>query len=236
MKKSIQLNLYVLIALLFFAPLNANATSLWSEDQGVVSSMFTDRKAKRLNDIVTVLISEQTTTARSADKSTGRDSSIDGTVSSWFTIKGLTDVVKNVLGFKDTNPAKTIVDGNHELGTKQADSTNLPAWKISTKNEHKGSGSLSRKDSVSARITCKVIEILPNNNLVIEGKQNVTVDRDLQTIVFKGVIRPDDISASNTIYSYNVADAEINFGGKGSIADKQKRGVFEFLGDLIWPF
>lgn len=222
----------LILILTFISLMNpAYAVSLWSDAPVKPHSMFTDRKAHRVHDIVTVLISEQTTTNRSASKSTDKDTSIDGSVESWFTIKGLTDVVKNILGGR---PDKAY--DNRELGTKQAQTTNLPAWKLGAKHEFKGSGAMSRKDSVSARLTCEVIEVLPNRYLVIEGKQNVVVDKDTQTIVLRGTIRPDDILPNNTVYSYNIADASIEFGGKGPISDKQKRGLLEWLGDFIWPF
>lgn len=222
--------LFIYMVISFASP--AYAVSLWNSGQASTQSMFIDRKAHNVHDIVTVLISEQTTTNRSASKSTGRDTSVDGKVESWFTIKGLTNVVKNVLGFE---PLK-VNDDTTNFGTKQSDTTNLPAWKLSASHDFKGSGALARQDSVSARLTCEVIEVLPNRNLIIEGKQNVIVDKDTQTIILRGTIRPDDILPNNTVFSYNIADASIEFGGKGSIADKQKRGLFEKVGDFVWPF
>ena len=227
----------LVLILSFIFPAVAFATSLW-EDTSSSSSMFVDRKASRLNDIVTVLISEQTATARSADKSTGYDTSIDGKVESWFTISGVVDVVKSLLGIDKDNgmPGSAVVDRDAELKATPANTTNLPAWKLSASHEHKGSGAMTRKDSISARITCTIIEVLPNGNLVLEGQQDLTVDKDVQTIVFRGVVRPDDITPENMVYSYNVADAEIVFGGDGPIADKTKRGLIEAVSDFLWPF
>lgn len=236
MKNTILKIWMIIILSVLLLPGGASAQSLWDENSS--GSMFLDRKGRHVNDIVTVLISEQTVTARSANKSTEYDTSIDGKVENWFTISGVVDVVKSLLGLSKSSgvPGSEVVDREAQLGTTQADTTNLPVWKLSAAHEHKGSGTMSRSDTISARITCRIVEVLPNNNFVIEGQQNLTVDKDIQTIVFKGIVRPDDINADNTVYSYNVAESEISFGGKGPIADKQRRGIFETITDIIWPF
>ena len=197
--------------------------SLWTGEDQATSSLFTDHKARRINDIVTVMISERTNTNRTAEKTTSRETDVEGDVESWFTVSGLGNVFKALLGKKD-------------IGTRQADGSNLPAWKFSTDNEFKGSGELTRSENLSARITCKVVDVLPNSNLLIEGTQNVTIERDEHTILLRGVVRPADITADNLVYSYNVADAQITFLGEGAVGSKQKRGFFEWLTDTVWPF
>jgi flagellar L-ring protein precursor FlgH len=200
------------------------ANSLWTEGKGV---LFTDRKARNVGDIVTVLISEQTTTKRSASKKTEKSTSIDGEVGSWFSIDGVIGAFKNILSLGGDGP---------EIKNKQAASTNLPAWNVGATHTNEGEGELARKDMISARITCRIIELFSNGLVKIEGKQSLVIDGDSQDITLKGVVRIDDITAENTIISYNVADAEIVFGGKGQIADKQKRGLLEKITDFIWPF
>ncbi len=209
----------VMISLFLFVN-NCFAVSLWSEESDM-SSLFRDQRAARVQDIITVIISETSAAQRSATTTTGRDSSVDGKVENWFTIDNFKNLLTNIL--------------SSQLKSKSADTTNLPVWKLSTKNDYKGSGTTTRDDSLSAKITCKVIEILPNKNLVIEGKQTVSVNAEEQIIVLRGIVRQQDVLPNNTVYSYNVADANIQFFGKGAIGDKQKRGILQMIGDIVWP-
>jgi flagellar L-ring protein precursor FlgH len=81
-----------------------------------------------------------------------------------------------------------------------------------------------------------VIEVLPNSNLVIESRKEVVVNNDKEIMVLRGVIRPEDISTNNTIYSYQVADAQIYLVGDGVLDDKQSQGWLTRLLDKAWPF
>lgn len=209
----------IMISVFLFAN-NCFAVSLWSEESDM-SSLFRDQKAARLQDIITVIINESSTASRSATTVTGRDTSVDGKVENWFTIDNFKGILTNLLG--------------SQLKSKTSDTGNLPVWKVSTTNDYTGKGTTTRDDKIAARITCKVIEILPNKNLVIEGRQNVSVNAEEQIIVLRGIVRQQDVLPNNTIYSYNVADANIQFFGKGAIGDKQKRGILQMIGDIVWP-
>jgi flagellar L-ring protein precursor FlgH len=212
-----------IVAAAVLAPVRSYAVSLWQGEVAVTSSMFTDRKARQVNDIITVVISEQSTATRNAVTSTGRETTVDGKVENWFTVDNLRSALSGILG-------------SANVKTRKADTANLPVWKFSSKNDYKGSGNTLRNDRFEAKITCIVREILPNSNMVIQGQQNVTVNAEDQTIVLTGIVRPEDVTANNIVYSYNVADAKIYYTGKGPLGDKQRRGIFEFLGDCLWPF
>ena len=201
------------------------ANSLWVGQSATTSSLFVDHKARQVNDIITVIISETSSATRSASTTTGRETKVDGKVENWFTISNFKNIFKSILSL-DSKDSKT----------KQADTSNLPLWKFSSKNDYKGTGTTARNDILSAKIACKVIEVLPNKNLIIEGSQSVVVNAEEQNIVLNGVIRPEDITADDTVYSYNVCDAKISYYGKGPLGAKQRRGFFEWLGDIIWPF
>ena len=71
----------------------------------------------------------------------------------------------------------------------------------------------------------RVVDVLPNSNLVIEGTRESSFSGEQQTIVLRGTIRQDDIMANNTVYSYNIADATIKFVSKGTITDSQRKGL-----------
>lgn len=107
-------------------------------------------------------------------------------------------------------------------------------FSIGTGNEFKGQGSTSTRGAVKARLSAKVVGIDPVGNLVIEGKRVVNVNGDVQIIKIKGVVRPSDVNWDNTIYSYNIANAEIELTGKGMIYRNQSPSWITRL--LHWLF
>jgi len=205
-------------------PQAVSAMSLWQSQEADPASLFSDSKARFINDLITVMVSETSTATRTATTTTGRETTADGKVESWFGVKGIWNIVKSFFG------------KGGDVKTTQPDTTNLPAWKLSATHDFKGTGTTLRNDAITAKITCKVIEVLPNKNLVIEGKQSVSVNAEEQMLVLSGIIRPQDVTVDNTVYSYNVMDAKISYSGKGPLGDKQRRGVFEWVGDVLWPF
>ena len=82
----------------------------------------------------------------------------------------------------------------------------------------------------------KVIEVLPNHNLLVEGKRETSFSKEHQTIVLHGFVRPENIGADNTILSYNIADATISIVGKGTVSDSQGKGWFTRIWDKLNPF
>ena len=98
----------------------------------------------------------------------------------------------------------------------------------------RGGGSTTRGGSLNARMTAMVMEVLPNGNLVIEGRQTIVVNDEEQVIVVTGVVRPQDIQPDNTVLSTFVANATITYHGSGSIGEKQKPGLLTRL--LNWLF
>lgn len=94
-------------------------------------------------------------------------------------------------------------------------------------------GSLSNTNKVSAKMTARVIEVQPNGNLVITGTQSIKQNGEEQKITVTGVVRPEDVTADNTVLSSYVADAQIRIDGHGPIAGKQRQGIltqiFNFL-------
>lgn len=96
-------------------------------------------------------------------------------------------------------------------------------------DKYDSSGSTTRGNSLSAKITAQVIEVKPNGNLVISGTQTIKVNGEDQKISVTGTVRPDDISPDNTVSSTVLADASVKVDGKGSIGSKQKPGIFHRL-------
>ena len=180
--------------------------SLW---QASSAGLADDLKARRIGDTLTVVITEQTSASKSATTGTARGSSA-------------TASVPKFLGLEKT-PIKGWVDLN-----------NL----VSAANETKfdGSGSTTRKDNLTATITARVVEVLPNGNLLIEGRRNIVVNNEDQMILLEGTVRPRDISTDNYIASTLIADARITYTGNGVISDRQSPGWLMNLVDVLWPF
>ena len=101
-------------------------------------------------------------------------------------------------------------------------------------NDFDGSGQTSRSGSLSTNITARVIEVLPNGNLLIEGNRVVAINQEEEVVSIEGIVRPKDIDADNTILSTYIADARISYKGSGPVAGGAKQGVLSrFLG---WIF
>jgi flagellar L-ring protein precursor FlgH len=186
--------------------LNYASGSLW---QASSSGLAEDVKARRRGDIVTVVISEQASASKQASTGTSRASTLSAGM-------------PNLLGLE-----KTPVKGWMDLA-------NLLNASFSSKFD--GSGSTSRAETLQATISTKVVEALPNGNLMIEGRRNVKVNNEDQIIVLTGTVRARDVNADNTVSSSLIADARINYSGKGIISDRQKPGWLMNVLDAVWPF
>ncbi|OUN01060.1 MAG: hypothetical protein BAA04_07635 [Firmicutes bacterium ZCTH02-B6] len=110
----------------------------------------------------------------------------------------------------------------------------VPGFGLSGNDNFRAGGSTTRGGSLNARMTAKVVEVLPNGNLVIEGRQTIIVNDEEQVIVVSGTIRPQDIAPDNTVLSTYVADATISYHGAGTIGDKQEPGLLTRL--FNWLF
>ncbi len=104
---------------------------------------------------------------------------------------------------------------------------------VGTGNQFKGEGSTSNRGSVRAKLSAHVDSVLTNGNLVINGSRSITVNGEEQIIMVSGVVRPSDIMADNSVYSFNISDAKIVVQGDGSITKVQEPGwltkVFHWL-------
>ncbi len=186
--------------------MNYASGSLW---QASSVGLAEDLKARRRGDIVTVVISEQASASKQASTGTQRGSSISAGI-------------PKLLGLETT-------------GIKNwADLSQLLSASYGSKFE--GSGSTSRQETLQATISAKVVDVIPNGNLMIEGRRNVRVNNEDQIIVLTGTVRSRDITPDNTISSALVADARIAYSGKGVISDRQSPGWLLNVMDKVWPF
>jgi flagellar L-ring protein precursor FlgH len=112
----------------------------------------------------------------------------------------------------------------------------LPLFNMGTnvKNEYDGEGKTSRQGSLRAKITAKIIDIDESGNLVIEGSRTVNINGEKQITTLTGTVRPQDITANNVVYSYNISNAQITYSGKGMVQDAHKPGILTRI--INWIF
>jgi flagellar L-ring protein precursor FlgH len=99
-----------------------------------------------------------------------------------------------------------------------------------------GSGSVRRDERMTVNVAATVVQVLPNGNLVISGRQQVRVNSDLRDLTVSGVIRPQDIASDNTVRHDRLAEARIAYGGRGTINDMQRPRWGQELLDIVMPF
>ncbi len=182
--------------------------TLWNGDEG---SWLADVKARRVGDIVTVIIQEKASASKQATTDTDRSSSMTAGISSLF---GYEKVMEEKNANLDT---AAMVDANFD-------------------NKFSGTGKTTRTENLVATLTTQVIEVFPNGNLKIRGGKSVTVNNENQIIYLTGIVRQYDVTADNTVDSGNILNAQIAYTGKGAISDKQKPGWLMRIFDNAWPF
>ena len=187
--------------------------SLWSEATGI--SLFPDRRARKIGDIVIVRIVEDPEAELNANTKTSRSSGIDAAKLKFF-------------GYM-----KALAEKNPRLAQNPGED-DLMLASLSTKFD--GKGSSDRDGHLKAYISAVVNKVLFNGNLYVVGKREIKVNNETQYITLSGIIRPEDISPNNEISSTYVADARITYAGIGPVADKQRPGWFGRIVDYVWPF
>jgi len=99
-----------------------------------------------------------------------------------------------------------------------------------------GTGSMARSESITLTVAAIVTQILPNGNMVIQGRQEVRVNFEVRELWITGIIRPEDISSSNTVQHTQIAEARISYGGRGQLTDMQQARYGAQLYDILFPF
>lgn len=189
-------------------PAAAPAESLWRDD--VSKPMYSDHRGLGVGGILTIVVQENTVANKNKETKTDHSSSMNAAITSFLYPAGAT-----------------------KLMTKNGQ---LPAMAFNSDNKHDGGGSINDSESIVAHIAVKIVEVLPNQNLMVEGKRETSFSGEKQTILLHGVVRTDDVMSDNTVLSYNVADASIQIIGKGAVSDSQRKGWFNKVWDKVNPF
>ncbi|NVK35520.1 MAG: flagellar basal body L-ring protein FlgH [Rhodobacteraceae bacterium] len=184
--------------------------SLWRSGN---RAFFEDQRAKKLGDILTVVV----TISDNAkfDNSTSR--SRTGSNSS-----GIGGAIGTLLD----NTGVAINSGISASDLASSDGSTSFA----------GEGSVDRTETLQTSVAAVVLQVLPNGNLVIEGRQEVRVNFEVRELIVAGIVRPEDISSDNTIASEKIAEARIGYGGRGQITEVQQPRVGNQVLDILLPF
>ena len=188
------------------------ADSLWKDD--ISRAPVADKKARFIGDILNVRVQESNAAKRNGKTSSSRSSSADASIS-------------NLL-FATTSPT----NGSQLFHHKGA----FPSMKFSNDTKHEGSGSIDNSDSITTRFAVRVVDVLPNRNMIIEGIRRSAYSGETQSIILRGTVRVDDIASDNSVYSYHIADMNIRYLSSGVITGAQDKGWFMKFWDTISPF
>lgn len=183
-----------------------NPNSLWRNGS---RAFFKDQRATHVGDLLTVTVNITDKANIENDTQRSRTNKEDS---------GITDFIG----------AKTITQANKILPGRilTADST----------ASSEGKGSVDRKEALQTNVAAVVTQVLPNGNLVVEGKQEIRVNFEIRELVVAGIVRPEDIQSDNTIDSSKIAQARIAYGGRGQITDVQQPRYGQQVMDVLLPF
>ena len=188
-------------------PATYNPNSLWRNGS---RAFFKDQRAHQVGDILTVKVN----ISDSAQFQNETQRSLTGTEDSGIT---------NFIGAKTIpNPARSVLPGR--ILTEDSNAAT------------DGRGTINRQEALKTNMAAVVTQMLPNGNLVIEGKQEIRVNFEIRELIVAGIVRPEDIDSDNTIDLPKIAEARVAYGGRGQITDVQQPRYGQQVLDVILPF
>ena len=185
------------------------AGSLWRSGP---TSLFGDRRARTMGDIVTVVVEFDEEAEIKNRTNRSRDAAEGVSVPNFFGLQSL---------------AQDVLPGGANLD---------PAIEASSNSATNGDGTIKREEKVTLRVAATVVQVLPNGHLVVAGSQEIRVNSELRDLQVAGIIRPEDISRRNTITYDKIADARILYGGRGTLTDLQDPRYGQQALDAVLPF
>lgn len=197
----------------YYAPLYPEDTNVSQVNTGSLfnthysNDLYSDQKALRQGDIITVLLSESTQASKTAKTETDRETD--------FSLSPVTGLGGNAI---------TINGDALQYG-------------VGSEGSYKGDAKSDQSNSLNGNISVNVVRVLPNGNLVIRGEKWLTLNTGEEFIRLEGIVRPKDVSADNMVMSNRIANARIQYSGKGALADAQEAGwLSQFFLSPLNPF
>lgn len=190
-------------------PAEREANSLW---RAGARSFFKDQRASRVGDIMTVIVSIDDE-AKISNKTVRNRANTES--------MGM----PNLFGLEA------------ELAKKLPQAID-PSSIVSTDSNlsNTGNGTVDRKEEIEIKMAAVVTQVLPNGNLVIQGRQEIRINNEIRELTVSGIVRPEDINSVNSIPSEKIAEARISYGGRGHISDVQAPRYGSQVMDIILPF
>ena len=193
-----------------------SAASLWNKSNAVKEVFTLEKRAYQVGDLITIDVAESSSLAASQNSVRNRQSQVENAVQQFLFANS---------GF-----------GTHNGG--------LPGTQIETDSSNQGGGSIANTQDLKGRVSVVIIDVLPNDVLVIEGARMVTFSGESYFAVLKGMVRSEDIGFGfkdglryrNIVSSQFIADAQIEFVSKGSLNDAQKESWYQRLASILNPF
>jgi flagellar L-ring protein precursor FlgH len=185
------------------------ANSLWRPG---ARAFLGDQRATRVGDILTVIIDIDERGRLQNETRRGRTSAETNNLTSLF---GLQGAIERALPGRNSLPS--IVD-------------------LESNVDNRGTGRVDRQERINLRLAALITQVLPNGNLVLNGRQETRINFELRELQLQGVIRPTDISNQNTIRYDQIAEARVSYGGRGQITDVQQPRYGSQVLDIILPF
>jgi len=187
-------------------PASYSPNSLWRNGS---RAFFKDQRAHQVGDILTVTVNLNDKAVIANETQRSRENKEDSGVDNFFG--------KSKLPIMNTALPTRIFTGD-------------------SKSSSDGKGSVNRSEALNTNVAAVVTQVLPNGNLVVEGKQEVRVNFEVRELIVAGIVRPEDIQSDNTIDSSKIAQARIAYGGRGQITDVQQPRYGQQVLDILLPF
>jgi len=192
---------------------SAEPGSLWVEAGEKRWSLIRDDKALEVGDIVMVEVMANTVAEEAAKTETKRTSDIEASIS-------------NLFGQESKIPSSlTPVGGSVP-----------PLVKSKSNAQYSGDGLTKRSGKITARVSCLVTQAYANGNMRIYGSEGLTINNERTILTVEGIIRPSDVTWDNKVLSTQIADARIEFTGRGVVSDIQRPGILMRGFACLWPF
>jgi flagellar L-ring protein precursor FlgH len=211
MRRWVRWILGFVLAIVVFSPALTSADSIWQRHNFFSSFLYVDNRARRPGDLVTVLITETTDIQHQDQRNLNQKTDTGGGMS----------LTGNITGTSKT-------------ANRTVNSALTPD--INSNRSFTGNSTYNINQSFTDTVTCTVVAVQPNGNLVIEGYRQRVVTREVRTLRICGVVRPMDINFDNTIPSTYVANFSIQYLGRGVETRFTNQGWLSRFWNLIWPY